>query len=251
MYCCIFSCSGHRNIHAWKECSVKALVFVLQKGDFNFFFYSLTCSSDGIVKFIMNVDIFPASSIFANKHFITQLSTEYIVKRWFYMIRGSSFMLETKQADDGKVQVYCFEVIPYLSQCTLTAIWLRGPPTQNCSDKIVGRFLLFWARTSPHDMGMSASEMSAHTHCLHYLIHATCLGFQNLFFSFTDGNNVDDPRGSILWTSFQLLLVVFYVFKTAAYAMSVVRLRGHVPVCPLAILKSYMSTFHRAQHLVE
>lgn len=39
------------------------------------------------------------------------------------------------------------------------------------------------------------------------------------FFSFTDGNNVDDPRGSILLARFQSLLVIFHVFKTAAYAM--------------------------------
>lgn len=47
------------------------------------------------------------------------------------MIRGSSFMLRVKQADDRKVQVYCFEVILYLRQSMLSIMWLTAPHTQN------------------------------------------------------------------------------------------------------------------------
>lgn len=138
--------------------------------------------------------------------------------------------------------VCCFEVTPYWNWTTQTAIWLIGPPTQSCWDKIDGRFLLFWAHSSAHDTGMSASTACAHTLCLHYLIHTTCLGFQNYFFFFTGGNNVDDPRGSILLTRFQFLLVISHVFKTAAYAMCcqrkahpslshphIQKLREHIP----------------------
>lgn len=68
-------------------------------------------------------------------------------------------------------------------------------------------------------MGMLAREMCTRTHCLLYMIHATCLGFQNLFFSFTDDNNVDDPEEAFYELAFSWFLLFFYVFKTAAYAM--------------------------------
>lgn len=94
MHNCIFSFSSHHNICLWKQNPVKRLCFILQKVDF-FSPYYLTRSADGRVNSLWMLTFslpVPYSQINIS------LRSQYKIhcKRWFYMIRHSSFMLEGK-----------------------------------------------------------------------------------------------------------------------------------------------------------
>lgn len=106
--------------------------------------------------------LFPSSSIFKIKHFNTQSAWN----TWQKVILHDQMQLIHVGGQSRlmmEMWVCCFEVPPHWSWTTQIAIWLTGPATQSCWDKIDGRFLLFWAHTSPHDTGLSASTVCVHT----------------------------------------------------------------------------------------